>query len=340
MLKSEIEAEELEKKAKEEMKNRNYKSALEHYEEAREIYVQLNYRGKIIFIEKQLVQLRRVIEFEKEKGVTRKPVTEKKKLDDEIMSEHLSKKASEIRNISVMNKRDLSSAEIRRTKLREKAEAGERKMEIKRTSDAKIYKREQQRKIDLKEGEKELKVITEKKKGEEKIKDKADWALEQAKVAIKLKQFDKAKTHYKEAIELFRELRWFDQVGILYDEIKNVDKYKLEHQKNLKFESIQTQRAEEQFQKRANGILAEKRQEEQRILARIKALPPELRIIMEKVKMLKEKAEKEEKINIKRAIGRYQYILELYKSIPNDKIDLTNDISQIKKKIPELEAKM
>ena len=56
--------------------------------------------------------------------------------------------------------------------------------------------------------------------------------------------------------------------------------------------------------------------------------------------MLKLKAQKEENVNIKRALGRYQYILDLLESIPSDKINLTNEISEVNKKIEELQLKM
>ena len=62
---------------------------------------------------------------------------------------------------------------------------------------------------------------------------------------------------------------------------------------------------------------------------------------LEKADMLKEKAEKEIGAHkFQRALGRYQYILELYNTIPAEKADLTGEISIIKKKITDLEAKM
>ena len=43
MLKSEVEAEELEKQAKEDMKLKNYENSKILFEKAKEIYIQLNY---------------------------------------------------------------------------------------------------------------------------------------------------------------------------------------------------------------------------------------------------------------------------------------------------------
>lgn len=61
MLKSEVEAEELEKKAKQELKSKNYQASKSLFEKARDINLQLNYMGKVGIIEKQLAQIKRVI---------------------------------------------------------------------------------------------------------------------------------------------------------------------------------------------------------------------------------------------------------------------------------------
>jgi len=41
-----------------------------------------------------------------------------------------------------------------------------------------------------------------------------------------------------------------------------------------------------------------------------------------------------------RAINRYQYVLELYHAIPPDKLDLTGEKFEIKKKIDDLKSKI
>ncbi|GAG55086.1 unnamed protein product, partial [marine sediment metagenome] len=52
------------KQAKEELKNKNYEVSKSLFEKARDIYLQLNYMGKVNVIEKQLAQIKRVIEYE------------------------------------------------------------------------------------------------------------------------------------------------------------------------------------------------------------------------------------------------------------------------------------
>ncbi|MFX1257570.1 MAG: hypothetical protein ACFFAN_06920 [Promethearchaeota archaeon] len=344
MLKSEVEAEELEKAAKDNIKNKNYKSAISFFEKAKDIYIQLNFKGKISFIEKQLAQLRRAIEYEKGKRIVKVPVVEKNNFEVDAQRkkvEHLSKKAFEIKKSAIMDERDLSLADIRRAKLREIIEEGEKKAEIERIRDAKIHVREEQRKKIFKEREEELKNVEETKKEEENLKDKADWAMEQAKMAIKYKKFKDARKYYKEAIDLMKNLGWFDQVSILYQEIKNIEKYEFDYLRKLKQNSFERERIEEQFQKSVNEIIAVKKDEDQKKLEILKTLPPEIKRILEKAQLLKEKALKDKNTNnFQRALGRYQYILELYKSIPVDKIDLTSDILEIEKKIAELEAKV
>jgi len=72
MLKSEVEAEELEKKAKQELKNKNYEVSKSLFEKARDLYLQLNYMGKVGIIEKQLAQIKRVILYEQR--LEKKPI--------------------------------------------------------------------------------------------------------------------------------------------------------------------------------------------------------------------------------------------------------------------------
>ena len=72
----------------------------------------------------------------------------------------------------------------------------------------------------------------------------------------------------------------------------------------------------------------------------MQGLPPDIKNVLEKINMLKYKAEKEEKASkYERALNRCQYILELYSSIPPDKLDLTSQIFEIKKKIDDLKSK-
>jgi len=62
---------------------------------------------------------------------------------------------------------------------------------------------------------------------------------------------------------------------------------------------------------------------------------------LEKVNLLIEKAEKEETLGKnERVIGRYEYILELYRSIPQDIINFSREIEEIEKKLSILRTRI
>jgi len=342
MLKSEILAEELEKKAKDEMKKKNFEAAMTLFEKSKKIYEELNYKGKVVFIEKQIAQLKRAMEYEKQKGISKAPTIEKSGqiVKNERIYEAV-KSPKEIYKKEGLNKEEiLSDAEERRNKLRLQTLEKEKKQESEKISNAKILEREKQKKQEVKEYEVKLKEDQDQFKKQAELKELGEWTLEKAKIAVKNKNFDEAKVRYKESIDIFKELGWFDQVSVLYDEIKNIEKYKVEDIKKRDLDSQKRKREDVEFQKRVNGILLEKKIEEEKKTDRLKGLTPEIKYIMEKAKAVQQKAEKEEEVNINRAIDRYQYIIELYKSIPKDKLDLTTDISQIEEKIAKLKSKI
>ena len=100
-------------------------------------------------------------------------------------------------------------------------------------------------------------------------------------------------------------------------------------------------KSEQDFQKRVEKVLSEKQRVQEKQHAQQTLLPPEMRKNLEKVKMLLEKAAREEGLGkIPRVIGRYEYILELYKSIPKDTLDLSEKIVEIENKIALLRTKM
>jgi hypothetical protein len=77
---------------------------------------------------------------------------------------------------------------------------------------------------------------------------------------------------------------------------------------------------------------------QERILEQMSAFPPEIKAKLEKIELIKEKADKEESLNkLGRVLERYKYILKLYLSIPKETVDLTQKISNIKQKISQLE---
>jgi len=62
---------------------------------------------------------------------------------------------------------------------------------------------------------------------------------------------------------------------------------------------------------------------------------------IEQIKLLLEKAGKEENLaKYQRVIGRYEYILELYKSIPKDVLNFSKEIYEIEKKSSIIREKL
>ena len=349
MLKSEVEAEELEKLAKENMKLKNYEKSKLLFEKAKEIYIQLNYMGKVGVIDKQLAQIKRVLEYENRtkqiqpttNNVNNTSIREtEKSLDKSTIKNRKEENSDETKQYNDREKL-ISESELRRVKLREQSEKREREMGFQKIQDAKIKERDDIKKQDLLKMEEEQKASSKKDEEKEISIKNAEVAMDQAKTAIDSGEFNKARDFYKEAIDMFKGLGWYDQVGILYNEIKNLDKYKTDYLKKKTYESRKKQQTEEYLQKRTEALIQEKKQKEALKLASMQGLPPDIKNVIEKVKMLKEKAEKEEKASkYERALNRYQYILELYSSIPPDKLELTSEKIEIKKRIDDLKSKI
>ena len=341
-LKSEVEAEKLEKKAKQEMKNKNYDLAILLFKDARDIYLQLNLHGKVGFIDKQIVQLKRIMEHvsrTKKKHVIQQSNIVKYKLNSEVEIEK--EKLIESNNIRTNRETDLMLAESRRKILRQQVEEREKKAVFESERTAKIRMRDKQKEQEIQVREAKLKKNASERKKKKDMIEKANRAMEQAKLSINKKEFNEAKALYRKAIDLFKTLGWFDQVDILYKEIKNIENYKVEYLNKTRFEAHARQQIKEQFQKRVDGLLMEEKKQEQMKAERLKVLPPGTKRIIEKADLMKVKADNEVNIHkYQRALNRYQYILELYNSIPSDKIDLTYYINEIEKKIAELEMKM
>ena len=201
------------------------------------------------------------------------------------------------------------------------------------------FERRKKRELELKR-ERMIKLQEEKKKKEE-LENKAFSALDEGKKLVDSKQFIEAKPFYEQAIEIFTQLGWTQQVDVLQDELKNIDRYEEDFKEKQKQEFLARKKKEKEFEDRAAGILAEKNKKEQERLARMRALPPQLQRNLKTAKMALEKAEKEMELKkFDRVMGRYEYVLELYNSIPKDKMDLSQDIKEIESKIADLKTKM
>ena len=169
------------------------------------------------------------------------------------------------------------------------------------------------------------------------LEKKAETLEKQSKIEFGKKNFRSTISLLEETKAIYTQLGFHGKIGMLNQRILRVQKLiKLkEHETTIKAKS------EQEFQKRVEKALSEKQRYQDKQSAQQQGLSPEIRNKFERVKMLSEKAEKEEKLGkYPRVVGRYEYILELYKSIPKDSIDLSNNIVEIEKKLSFLRTKM
>ena len=164
--------------------------------------------------------------------------------------------------------------------------------------------------------------------------------LEKGNQKLKQKEYDEAKVLYTQAIELFTQLGWHNQIGILEKELKNIDFHRKEEEKKGEIARLNKVKQEQEFQKRVSKVMSEKQRYNNKLQQRHTALSPDIRRKIEKINLVQLKAEKEESSNnFSRALSRYQHILELYHSIPKESVDLSNKISEVEQKILGLKAK-
>jgi len=169
------------------------------------------------------------------------------------------------------------------------------------------------------------------------LEKKAETLERQSKIEFGKKNFPSTISLLEETKAIYAQLGFHGKIGMLNQRISRVrNLIKLgEHETTIKTKN------EQEFQNRVNKVLNEKQRYQDKLLNQQQALTPAVRNKIEKIKMLSEKAEKEEKLGkYPRVIGRYEYILELYKSIPEDSMDLSNNIVEIEKKISILRTKM
>jgi len=204
-----------------------------------------------------------------------------------------------------------------------------------------LQQQQELRKQKVREQGKKLREIREKKKREESFIKEAEQNLDKAKDCINKNKFDDAKLYYEKAIELFNELGWYNQVKTIQRELFNIDVYKKEAERKLQQDILMKQKSQEEFQKRVVSTLSKQHQYQEKQLKKLSALPPDIKNKLDKATLIKEKIKREEELEkYSRVFGRYQYLLELYKSIPIDYIDLSDEVSKVEKKISELKEKL
>jgi len=165
------------------------------------------------------------------------------------------------------------------------------------------------------------------------LEKQAEKLEKQSKEEFAQKKYSSAIKLLEEAQEIYSKLGYQGKMGMInkrITQLKNLVKFE-------KQDTLAKTKNDVEFQKRVNQVLQDKQQHLDQKLAEQKALPPEMKRILERITHLLEKAEKEEKQkNYKRVIERYQYILELYRSIPGDLINLSAEVSEIEKKLADL----
>ncbi|MFX0043900.1 MAG: hypothetical protein ACFE8L_13390 [Candidatus Hodarchaeota archaeon] len=169
------------------------------------------------------------------------------------------------------------------------------------------------------------------------LEEEAEKLENQSKEEFNKKNYTIAISLLNEAKEVYKQLGYEGKVGIIQKRISQMmNLMAFEKQDTY----IRTEN-EAQFQKRVDKVLTEKKKHENRQMESLKDLPPQIKRKLEKINLLKEKAEKELKLGrIERVKGRYEYIIELYKSIPKNIINSSFQILEIERKLSSLGDKI
>jgi len=218
--------------------------------------------------------------------------------------------------------------------------SAKRKGELEKTSLSDVKDQQKNFEGKWKEKQNKLHALREEKKQKDELIAKGQELLEKGNQKLKQKEYDEAKVFYTQAIELFTQLGWHNQIGILEKELWNIDLHKKEEEKKDEIARLNKLKQEQDFQDRVSKVMSEKQRHSEKLQQRHTAVSPDIKSKIEKIKLVQEKAEKEERSNnFSRALARYQYILELYQSIPEESIDLSNEVLKIEQKIVDLKAK-
>ena len=215
-----------------------------------------------------------------------------------------------------------------------------KKLDLKSTSQSKVKEQGNNNESKWKEKQNKIQNLREKKKREDELIAKGQDLLEKGNLKLKRKEYDEAKIFYTQAIELFTQLGWHNQISILEKELNDIDLHKKEEEKKSENARLNKLKQEQEFQNRVSKVMSEKERYSKKLHQQKAVLSPEIRSKLEKIKLIQEKAEKEDSSgNFSRALARYQYNLELLQSIPKESIDLSNKVSEIEQKILDLKAK-
>jgi len=325
-----------------------YNEAMKLYNEAYSIFKHLNYDYECKQILLQLNDIRdyqKWAQLRKSKGV-------QLNLRDIVALASAEKRRQKIQKGLGVRKSPIEIAGVKPKKPRESPKTSrklfeqikmneQREENLKKQKNSIVIEQQEQRKLKTQEHQNKIQLLREKKKQEDELISKGQEILEEGNQKLKLKEYDAAKVLYNQAIELFTQLGWHDQITILKKELYNIDLYKKEEDLKLKKASDNKIKEEQDFHKRVSDVLNEKQKYQAKQQERRRALPPEVKSKLEKVDLVRAKADKEESMQkFSRVLARYQYILSVYNSIPKDTIDLSEQILLVEQKISELKAKL
>jgi len=327
-----------------------YEDSLKLYNEAYSTFKHLEYEHEckqILWQINEIKDYQRMAEFRKSKGVPinlkdivslasaeRRRQRIQQGLGANIRPVEIEEYKNTIRNKSNTT-RPKGSKLLEQMKLTEK-----RNEELKKTSLSNVKDQQKNYKSKWKEKQNKLHTLREEKKQKDELIAKGQELLEKGNQKLKQKEYDEAKIFYNEAIELFTQLGWHNQIGILEKELWNIDLHKKEEEEKEEIARLNKLKQEQEFQIRVSKVMSEKQRLSEKLQQTHSALPPDLRSKIEKIKLVQNKAEKEElSNNFSRALSRYQYILELYQSIPKERFDFSNKVSEVEQKILDLKAK-
>ena len=345
----EIEANHLLERAKNLAAQNLYDNAMKHYQEALDLFEKIDFQYQCKQIRWQINQLidkKKIADMKKEAmagNAGHLSIAEERRLRVLMEQEEKQKKLDvERENNLIEREKEQLVIEERRKAVQMKTAGMKLKEELERKrAQVQTIQHHDWKKQELREKEERMRMLQEAKKKEEEKLQQAEKSLATGKSLVDKKEFQEAKQYYNEAIDLFTELKWDQQVVILKKELRNIDVYAQQHKEKLKESFLKKKKQEKEFEKRIASELEKKRKIEEERLARLRALPPELQEKLNRATMALERAEKE--IELKkypRVLGRYEYVLEIYKSFETDKINLSSDITEVEQKIADLKAKM
>ncbi|MFX0004380.1 MAG: hypothetical protein ACFE9C_07235 [Candidatus Hodarchaeota archaeon] len=169
------------------------------------------------------------------------------------------------------------------------------------------------------------------------LEKEAESLERQSKEEFNRKNFIAAISLIEEAKEIYSKLGYTGKIGMIDKRISQLNNL-------VKFEkqdTLEKTKSEIELQKRVNTVIEEKERYYEKKLAEKQAVNPEIKKIIEKIQLLKEKAEKEEKLGkYDRLIARYEYLLELYKSIPKEIVNVSKEIYEIETKIAKIRERL